>query len=164
MKKNLFILLLATGFFCSCGNKDKSSLYLFNNVSFTLLQNEKVSNITSIEKDNFFSYFNEQAPGIPLYRCIKGDSYTAYIALPYNTTIQALHNADVVLCNQDALSQISDYTTHYYRAYKCMGIYIYEYAVLIDNNIVYVLATTSLESTADSLFSFEAMKNRFTLK
>ena len=161
MKKTLLLLLVIS--FFSCNNQSEKNLLLFNNVSFALLQNEKISNITSIEKDKFFSHFNEQAQQIPMYKCIKGDAYTVYIALPFNTTIQELCAADFIVCDQDVLTPI-EASEYYYKKYKCVDRFVSEYAISIDNNIVYVLATTSLESVADSLFSYEAIKNRFVIK
>ena len=161
MKKAFFLLFVIIGLF-SCKNQE-DNLFLFNNVSFTLLQNEKTSTITTIEKDKFFSYFNEQAPGIPMYKCIKTNTHTIYIALPYNTSFQSLSDTNLLLCNQDALNQVKD-SAYYYSRYDCSGEFVSEYVVSVDGNIIYLLASASSKAIADSLFSFNAMKNRFVLK
>ena len=162
--KKVFLLLsvIIIGFF-SCKNQGGSDLFLFNNVSFTLQQDEKVSTITNIEKDKFFSYFNEQAPQIPIYKYIKTSTYTIYIALPYNTTIQNFSNSDFLLCNRNTLTQVEDSVSHY-NQYDCMGEFVSEYVVSLGGNIIYFLASTPSEAIADSLFSLDAMKNRFILK
>ena len=147
----------------SCGSQKKDRLHLFNNTSFTLLQNERVSNITTIEKDKYFSYFSEQAPGIPIFKCIKSNAYTIYIALPYNVSIQDLSDADFILCNQDTSARVRD-VAYNYRKYECPNDRVSEYTISLDNNIVYLLASTTSASIADSLFSYEAIKNRLVLK
>ena len=163
MKNSFLLLFIIIGAF-SCGSQDDSRLLLFNNTSFTLLQNEKVLNITAIEKDNFFSYFDEQAPRIPLYKCIKNSNiYTIYIALPYNTSIQDLSNTNLISCHQDTLAHVRD-VAYNYRKYKCLNEYVSEYTILLDDNMVCLLTSTSSALIADSLFSFEAMKNRLVLK
>ena len=162
MKKVFFLLFVTIGFF-SCKNQDENSLFLFNNVSFTLLQSEKSLTITKTEKDKFFSYFNEQAPQIPIYKYIKADTYTVYVALPYNTSIQNFSNSDFLLCDRNVSTQVKDSVYHYSR-YNCTDEFVSEYVTSVDGNIIYLLASTQSEAVADSLFSLETMKNRFILK
>ena len=161
--KNVFLLLFLIIGFLSCKNQEENSLFLFNNASFALLQGEKISTITKVEKDKFFSYFNEQAPQIPIYKYIKTNTHTIYIALPYNTSIQNFSNANFLLCNPNTPTQGNNPAYHYSQ-YDCMGEFVSEYVVSIDGNIIYLLASTPSKAMADSLFSFEAMKNRFVLK
>jgi len=162
MKKLLFISLILLISF-SCKNQTGDKVFLFNNVSFQLLQSETSSKITEIEKDRFFSYFDEQAPNIPIYKQIKGDTHTIYIALPYNTSIQELSNAKLISCDKDSLDQESD-SSYFYNRYECSGEYVSEYATSLDGNIIYLLAASSSKEVADSLFSSETIRNRFILK
>ena len=98
-----------------------------------------------------------------MYKCIEGGAYTIYIAIPYNTSVREISDTDILLCSQDTSAQAKD-AAYSYRRYECPNEYVSEYAVSLDNNIVYVLASTTSKSIADSLFSHEAMKERLVLE
>jgi hypothetical protein len=154
----LFLLILS-----SCKNQTGNNVFLFNNASFQLLQNEASAKITEVEKDHFFSYFDQQAVNIPMYKHIKSHTHTIYIALPYNTSIQELSDTKLISCDIDSLAQKKD-PSYFYNRYECSGEFISEYATSLDGNIVYLLAASSSKEVADSLFSLEAIKSRVVLK
>jgi hypothetical protein len=133
---------------------------LFNNISFKLNNNEKVVDIDKEKKDIFNSYFNEESIQIPLYRCIKSDNYLIFLAIPFNTSVKEL--ADYGLTQ--TLNQTfydSDSTTYFYKKCSNEKEQITIYTKNFSNNLVYVLAVSDLAELSDSLFSIEAISNRF---
>jgi len=162
MKKYFFIPLFLLIVF-SCNNQTGNKIFLFNNASFELLQGEASSTITEVEKDRFFSYFDKQAFNIPIYKHIKSHTHTIYIALPYNTSIQELSETKLISCDIDSSAQKKE-SSCFYNRYECSGEFITEYVTSLDGNMVYLLAASSSKEVADSLFSFETIKNRFLLK
>ena len=161
MKNGLFFLFII--FVITSCKKPNDEVQLFNGSSFRLSPFEKVVPITPFLKDAFFLHFDEQAPQIPIYRCIEGDSYKIFIAVPYNTSIEELIKMKL-LCEQDSLVQETDFTSYSFRKYECSSKYVSEYTSKVNNNLIYILTETSLESVSDSLFTFDNIKNRFIIK
>jgi hypothetical protein len=150
-----FFLILA----CSSANKD-SSVFLFNDKAFRLLDGEKVVTIDSKNEEIYNSYFDKKVVQIPLFKCVKTESYTVFIGIPFNTSVKEL--ADLSL--KKTLNQTffkGDSTNYFYKTYSDKDEYITVYTKSFDNNLVYVLTVSNSAKISDSLFNQKTLSNRF---
>jgi hypothetical protein len=160
--KNRLIILLLLFIFISCNQKkDNRYLSLFNNISFITETNERPAKvITPSIKDTYQSLYNQSSIQIPLFKCIQANEYTLYIGLPYNTSISKLIESQSA--HQAHFSDFrSDSLTYYYLSQKTNDVYLAEYTVNCNGNLIYVLAETKNSAVCDSLFNFDKLSNRF---
>ena len=89
MKKLLSILIIISFFACTSSKKDKE-VFIFNNISFKLIEGESLVDIKPKIKENYLSYFKNTNLQIPLLKSIKNKDYKIYLGIPYNTSIEKL--------------------------------------------------------------------------
>lgn len=143
-----------------CTSKQDSSVLLFNKISFKLNDGEEVVKIDAKKKEIFKSYFDKKSVQIPLFRCIKSDSYLIFVGIPFNTSIKEL--TDYRLAN--TLNQTffeGDSINYLYKKYSYEKEQITIYSRNFSNNLVYVLTVSNSAKLSDSLFSKNEFLNRF---
>ena len=126
----------------SCTSKQDSSVHLFNNISFKLNDNEEVVKIDSKKKEIFNSYFDKKAVQIPLFRCIKSDSYLIFVGIPYNTSIKELSDYNLIHTLKQTYFE-SDSANYFYKTYCDKKDQITIYTRNFSNNLVYVLTVSN---------------------
>ena len=159
MKNVIPFLLICMSLVCCTSNQDKSVL-LFNKISFKLTDGEEVVKIDYEKKKIFNSYFDKSSFQIPLFRCIKADSYLIFIGIPFNTSIKELTNYSMT----ETLNQTffeGDSTSYIYKKYSNEKEQITTYTRNFSNNLVYVLTVTNSAELSDSLFDIKELSNRF---
>ena len=143
-----------------CTSKQDQSVLLFNKISFKLNNGEDVVKIDSNKKEIFNSYFDKKSVQIPLFRCIKSDSYLIFIGIPFNTSVKELTDYSLT----HTLNQMffkGDSTNYFYKKYSNEKEQITIYTRNFSNNLVYVLTVSNSAKLSDSLFNIKALPNRF---
>lgn len=143
-----------------CTSKQDQSVLLFNKILFKLNDGEEVVKIDYEKKEIFNSYFDTNSVQIPLFRCIKSDSYLIFIGIPFNTSVKELTDYNLT----QALNPIffeGDSTSYIYKTYINEREQITTYTRNFSNNLVYVLTVTNSAALSDSLFNIKELSNRF---
>lgn len=159
MKNALLILIMSTTLLC-CTSKQDESVLLFNTIFFKLNNGEEVVEIDTKKKEIFNSYFDKNDVQIPLFRCIKSDSYLIFIGIPFNTSVKELTDYSLT----QALNQTffeGDSTNYFYKTYSNEKEQITTYTRNFNNNLVYVLTVANSAELSDSLFNTKELSNRF---
>ncbi len=157
----VFILYLSVFLTClSCTPKQKGSVFLFNDVSFNLIDGEEVATIDSKKKEMYYSHFDESDIQIPLFKCIQSDSYMLYIGIPFNTSIRELNNHNLTQTLNQTFFE-GDSISYFYKTYFGENKNIVVYTKNFDNNLVYVLTVSNSAELSDFLFNIKALSNRF---
>ncbi len=143
-----------------CTSKQDSSVLLFNNIAFKLNKGEEVVKIDSKKREIFNSYFDKKSVQIPLFRCIKSDSYLIFVGIPFNTSVKELTNCSLThTLNQTFFK--GDSTSYFYKKYSNEKEEIAIYTRDFSNNLVYVLTVSNASKLSDSLFNIKSLSNRF---
>ena len=90
----LFISIISL---CFCTNKSTNYISLFNNISFQLQNGEVDTEIHQNINMLYTEYFNNQKTQIPLYKFIKHSNYKIFIGLPFDTSIEKMIKAKLIL-------------------------------------------------------------------
>lgn len=143
-----------------CTSKQDQSVLLFNNISFKLNDGEEVVKIDSKKKEIFNSYFDKKSIQIPLFRCIKSDSYLIFVGIPFNTSVKELTNYSLTHTLNQTFFE-GDSTNYFYKTYRNEKEQITIYTRNFSNNLVYVLTVSDSVKLSDSLFNIKALSNRF---
>lgn len=159
MKNVLLYLLISLSLVC-CTSQQNQRVILFNNVSFNLIDGEEVVKIDPYKNDIFNAYFNLESIQIPLFRCIKSDSYFIYVGIPFNTTVKELTECSLTQ-TFNLTSFEGDSTNYLYKTYSNEKEHFTTYAESFSNNLVYVLTITNSADLSDSLFNSKEISNRF---
>lgn len=143
-----------------CTFKQDQSVFLFNDISYKLNDGEEVVKIDSKKKEIFNSYFDKKHVQIPLFKCIKSDSYLIFVGIPFNTSVKELSDDSLT----HALNQTffeGDSTNYFYKTYSNEKEQVTIYTRNFSNNLVYVLTVSNSAKLSDSLFNIKALSNRF---
>ncbi len=159
MKYIILYLSISLTLVC-CTSKQDQSVLLFNKISFKLNDGEEVVEIDSKKKEIFNSYFDKKSIQIPLFRCIKSDSYLIFVAIPYNTSLKELADYTLTHTLNQTFSE-GDSTNYFYNTYSNEKEQISIYTKNFSNNLVYVLTVSDSAKLSDSLFNIKALSNRF---
>lgn len=158
-KTYLAIILFLALVSCTAGNERQ--IVLFNDITFKLNEGETIIAIDEKEKKAFHSFFDSTPIQVPLFRCIKGDNYTIYLAIPINTSIIQL--ADYKLANTSNLSFYdSDSSSYFYINHQHEAKFVTEYSEVINENYIYVLAASSAPQLSDTLFNKKMLAKRLS--
>lgn len=144
----------------SCTSKEDTSVLLFNQIFFKLSDGEEVMKIDFKEKELFNSYFDKKSVQIPLFRCIKSDSYLIFIGIPFNTSVKELTDYSMIQTLNQTFFE-GDSTTYFYKTYSNEEELITTYTRNFSNNLVYVLTVTNSAVLSDSIFNIKELSNRF---
>lgn len=158
--KKIIILIFLISALISCSSKQQTGVYLFNDISFKLNKGEEVVELDSQNKTNYHLYFGEKATQIPLFRCIEAIDYTIYIGLPYNTSLTELTNIHLRPELQQASIE-SDTLSYVYKKYSSEKEFVTVYTQRLNDNLIFVLASSNSAILSDSLFNSKALTNRF---
>lgn len=159
MKNIIFCLFISTVFAC-CSSKQDRSVLLFNKITFKLTDGEEVVKIDFNKREIFNSYFDKSSVQIPLFRCIKSDSYLIFIGIPFNTSFKELTDYSLTQTLNQTFFE-GDSTSYIYKTYSNEKAQITTYTRNFSNNLVYVLAVTNSAALSDSLFNVKELANRF---
>lgn len=157
-------MLLAISLFACTSNKEKGEVFVFNNISFKLIEGERVVNTDYLIAENYQSYFKSSNIQNPLFRCIKNQDYTIYLSIPYNTSIDTLMKFQILGQTAGLTELQTDTITYFFKRQNNDTTYISEYSTVIDKNIIYLLTTTNSKKVSDSLFNQTDLSNRFIQK
>ena len=146
-------------FFLSCTQKDSRDLNLFNKVSYQMQAGEAISIVSPKVSDLYKLYFNNQSIQVPLYKYIEHSKYVVFVGIPYNTSIGDLIKTKKESADCNELFFESDSASFFKKYYKD-GLYVCEYATIVDKGTIYLASTTKHKEVADSLFSRLKMSNR----
>jgi hypothetical protein len=133
---------------------------LFNKISFKLNDGEEVIKIDSKKKEIFNSYFDKKSVQIPLFRCIKSDSYLIFVGIPFNTSIKELTDYSLIRTLNQTFFE-GDSTNYFYKTYSNEKEQITIYTRNFSNNLVYILTVSNSAKLSDSLFNIKKLSNRF---
>ena len=87
----LFLLVLIS---CKSAISDQE-VFLFNDISFNLRNNEKIVGLDKKNVAIFDSCFLNRKIQLPLFKCIKNDDYSLYLALPLDASIKELSEIEM---------------------------------------------------------------------
>ena len=160
--KKFFLFSFVVYFIAACSPTKEKEIALFNNIVFSLSEGENIEAINSKTKDVYFSYLKDKEIQPPLFKQISTNNYSLYIGIPYNVQLPQFTNSPIVGCDTTFYQFNTDSTFYCYNRYKQDSIYISEYVVNLDENLIYVLGTTVSEQIADSLFNKTRISNRIT--
>ena len=143
-----------------CTYKQAPSVLLFNKISFKLNDGEEVVKIDSKKKEIFNSYFDKKSVQIPLFRCIKSDSYLIFVGIPFNTSVKEFTDYSLTHTLNQTFFE-GDSTNYFYKTYSNEKEQITIYTRNFMNNLVYVLTVSNSAKLSDSLFNIKELSNRF---
>jgi hypothetical protein len=158
--KNVILYLSISMTLVCCTSKQEASVLLFNKISFKLNDGEEVVKIDSKKKEIFNSYFDKMSVQIPLFRCIKSDSYLIFVGIPFNTSIKELTDYSLIYTLNQTFFE-GDSTNYFYKTYSNEKEQITIYTRNFSNNLVYVLTVSNSAKLSDSLFNIKELSNRF---
>ncbi len=158
--KNVILYLSISMTLVCCTSKQEPSVLLFNKISFKLNDGEEVVKIDSKKKEIFNSYFDKMSVQIPLFRCIKSDSYLIFVGIPFNTSIKELTDYSLIYTLNQTFFE-GDSTNYFYKTYSNEKEQITIYTRNFSNNLVYVLTVSNSAKLSDSLFNIKELSNRF---
>jgi len=161
MSKSSYILILITALTISCTPKKENSINLFNDIRFGLQQGEELVDI-KLMSTSYLDQTNQKKIQVPLFKCIKNSNYIMYIGIPYNTSLSALSKSELFEKNLPIQAN-TDSTTFDYKQYLHDATYITEYAVKVQNNLLYVIAVSKSKAIQDSLFNFKVLSHRLII-
>ncbi len=161
--KILFVLLLLSFFSCTSSLNDKQ-FFIFNNVSFKLIEGESLIDVTSDINEHYISYFKNTNIRLPLFKNIISNSYTIYLGIPYNSSIKKIMKFQNLDDKFNLVASSSDSSFYTFKNYNNDSTYISEYSRLFDNNLIFILAISNSKTVSDSLFNLRELSNRFILK
>jgi len=145
---------------CSSKQDQDQNLFLFNDISFKLIDGEKVVNTDSKHKEIFHSYHDAKSTQIPLFKCLESDNYSIFIGVPFNTSLIELSNISMPPHLKLTLFE-GDSINYVYKAYNSEKELVTIYAKNFMDNLVYVLTVSNSAELSDSLFNAKALSNRF---
>jgi len=158
--KNVILYLSISMTLVCCTSKQDPSVLLFNKISFKLNDGEEVIKIDSKKKEIFNSYFDKKSVQIPLFRCIKSDSYLIFVGIPFNTSIKELTDYSLIRTLNQTFFE-GDSTNYFYKTYSNEKEQITIYTRNFSNNLVYILTVSNSAKLSDSLFNIKKLSNRF---
>lgn len=166
MKNLFFLFILFSALACSTDAEEKTGkeVFIFNNISFKLLDGEYLTPLNPGVKEAYLSNFQPSHLQVPLFKSIENTTYSIYLGLPFNTTIEKLVHYELVADSVAPLLTKSDTLTYFFKQHFNDTLYISEYAQVFDGNLIYLLATTKSEAISDSLFNQTALSDRFNEK
>ncbi|MEL6194315.1 MAG: hypothetical protein AAFR66_19800 [Bacteroidota bacterium] len=155
----VFLLAIFLLGLISCEPEVNNGVYLYNDISFKLQENESVEDsgreiIAEYEKYRFPSDLQ-----IPLFKCIKGDQYTIFLGIPYETSVEEIADAQRLV--QDPLLFEFGSNSPLLIRNHVNGTYSTEFLVPLEENLFYVLATSTSQPLLDSILTQEILTNRF---
>ena len=159
--KNLLSLLILISFIACNSNKKDNEVFIFNDITFKLLEGEKLAAVKPKIKEDYLSYFKNTNSQIPLLKIIKNKNYTIYLGIPFKTSIEKLIKFQIFGQTSDSLTMQSDSLTYFFKKQKKDASYISEYLQVFDKNYIYILATTNSKTISDSLFNKTELSLRF---
>ena len=151
----LFICFISAG----CRPAESDLILLFNDVYFRLRNNERVEVINREEQQFFQSHFDSTKIQAPLFKLIKSNTYTIFLAIPFNTSLSELR--DVQEFPNDSLILEKQENSSFYEHYQLNADHAVIYARNFDGNLIYMLSVASNIGEVDSLFSLNKVSNRF---
>ena len=163
MRKRLQSLLIAL-FISACSSTNDNEVVIFNNISFNLIEGEKLCFSETNNKEHYHAYFSNTDLQIPLFRCIENKDYLIYIGIPFNTSLSELVEFQILNHLESPISFESDTLSYFYKSHKIGTDYHIEYSKEIDKNLIYILAVTNSRAIFDSLFSHKTLSNRISKK
>ena len=162
--KKFFLFSFIICSIAACSPAKEKEVALFNKIAFSLSEKESVEAINSQTKDIYFSLLKDKEIQPPLFKHILTNDYSIYIGIPYNVQLSQFTASPVAGCDADFFQFNTDSTFYSYNCYKYDSMYISEYVVNLDENLIYVLGTTDSEQIADSLFNKTSVSNRIIKK
>lgn len=158
MKINISFLIIL--FITSCSSKNRNNIVLFNNIAFELHGSEKSLLIDSLSQHDFQSNFNNSNIQVPLFKFIKANNYSIFLGLPINISLKKLMQFKATESPSDAIIE-TDSISYFFIKYKNEEEHKIELIKSYDNNIIYVVASTTSEMISDSLFNKKIIFDRF---
>ena len=155
----MFLLAIFLLGLISCEPEVDNGVYLYNDISFKVQENESIEDsdreiIADYEKYLFSSDFQ-----IPLFKCIKGDQYTIFLGIPYETSVEEIAEAQRFI-EDPLLFEVGSTSPLLIRNHP-NGTYSTEFLVPLEENLFYVLATSASQPLLDSILTQEALTSRF---
>ena len=152
----LFLLVLIS---CKSAISDQE-VFLFNDISFNLRNNEKIVGLDKKNVAIFDSCFLNRKIQLPLFKCIKNDDYSLYLALPLDASIKELSEIEMHgRFENDSFS--TDTSTYFYAEEKSNNEKVLIYTQQFQKNLIYLLVHSKSTSLSDTLFSIDNLKKRF---
>lgn len=157
----LKILILCSVLLLGCAKTDKQ-INLLNQVGYKLADDEKIVPITGKIKDEYSLLFSGSNFQIPLYRCVSGENYTTYIAIPFQTSFDDIVNHYIL--NPDSCDVFTDehQDSLFYRTYKCKDQNIAEFVFKSHNNFYSIITQTNSASILSTKFTKQQFLKRIT--
>lgn len=143
-----------------CASKKENEVVLFNDLTFRLLEGEQVVGIDAEKEAGFHSHFKISDVQVPLFKCITSKAYTIYLGVPFNTNIKKLSDPNLLAHADNGSSFEGDSTSYFHIRYQHEDAYCTAYAKKIDDNLIYILTTTTSRELSDSLFSTTMLSTR----
>lgn len=152
----VFYLLLLL----SCKSNNNSDLHLFNNIMLKLQEGESKAQITQKLQDAYFQYIDKKPFQVPIFMIIENHNYLIYLGIPVGTNLQEIADSDIIEEAHIISSPESDLSTYAYRRYIYDAEFISEYAVNINDNLIFLFAITDSEEVSESMFNLKEISTR----
>jgi len=160
MKKYGILLLLMV--LTACFSTPKDKVELFNGLSLKLNAGEFLQNNNSSVQEIYFSSFDNENFSVPLFKWIKGNDYSIYIGILYNTPIEQFIRSEII--NRPAIDMMTDSVTYGFQKSVSDDMYIAKYISKQGVNNLFMVAMTRSHLVADSLFTYKKFESRLQTK
>lgn len=156
----LLLLIVLPLLLLSCKGNSNNDLHLFNNIMFSLNEDESRTQITEELQEAYFKYINEKPFQVPIFMIIENHNYQIYIGIPVGTNLEELAGADIKEGAQIITDPESDLSTYAYRQYSYDAEFISEYAVKVNENLLFLFAITDSYEVSESMFNLNELAGR----
>ncbi len=156
----LFLLFSVSLFLFNCKGNSNNELHLFNNIMFGLHEDENRVQITRELQEAYFYYVDEKPFQVPIFMIIENHNYRIYIGIPVGTNIQELAGSGLLEGAQLISGPESDLSSYAYRRYRYDAHFISEYAVNMNDNLVFLFAITDSQDVSDSMLNLNELSGR----
>lgn len=160
--KHLFLFCFPVFMLFSCAAEKKDRVSLYNGTIFSLMKDEKTSELFPKIKDRYARHFNNAGKiQVPLYKYVGHPDYDIFIGIPVNTTMQELSSAYQTENGDSTIAIYSDSLTFYKQARRD-SLYITTYITSFGaNTLLCLFGLTHSETTADTVFNKSSLSGRF---
>ena len=156
----LFLLISLPLFLLSCKSNSNNELHLFNNIMFKLHEDESRVQITGELQEAYFHHINEKPFQVPIFMIIENHNYLIFIGIPVATNLQEIADAGIIEGAQIISGSESDLSTYTYRRYSYNAKFISEYAVNVNDNLIFLFAMTDSQEVSASMFNLKELSGR----
>lgn len=160
MQRSAILLLFTLVLVFACGSVTKEhQVDLFNGITISLKEDEKIEEVTEADTDAYFEILGERPYQAPIYRKIKSGSAYLYVGIPVGSSTEKIMGYKA-----DAKRGESENWHYSYTAYMKDSLSVTECAAHRDGNTVLLVAAGPDTEHFDLRFSADSLLSRLQTK